>query len=333
MSFITDIFFKMMTFFMSLFTIFGTGENEPVTDDTIAALDAENLKVSAVLWADSQVSDYMYARAVAFEAACKDVANSEENIDALFIVGDITENSHTIEKDLVLDCLSVIDNVDIMLFASGNHDIRMQAYSLALKSFEEFCAAANDGKNYTNGKMYYSYDINGYKFIVLGSDNAAFEEASISEEQLVWLDSELRVATAEGKPAFVFAHQPLAYTHGLPTTWGSGNNKTAGSIGKVSDDIKAILSKYENVFFITGHLHTGFGQYIYEEIDTIHGVNLPSIGIKGADGLNIPAGMMLEIYEDKVVFRARDFAKGKYITEANGYDVSDEYCIREYEIK
>ena len=173
----------------------------------------------------------------------------------------------------------------------------MQAYSCALKNFEDFCAEANNGVNYTNGKMYYSYEVNGYKFIVLGSTGAAFEEAEISEEELAWLNSELAAA------------------NGLPKTWGSGNNKTAGSIGKQSDAIKEILGQYKNVFFITGHLHTGFGQYTYEEIGTIHGVNLPSIGIDGADGLEIPAGIMLEIYEDEVVFRARDFASGKYLPE------------------
>ena len=311
----TNFFFKMMIFFMSLFTIFGTDANVPAADDTIASLDAENVKVTAVLWADSQVSDYMYSRAEAFEAASKDVANSKENIDALFIVGDITENSHTIEKDLVLDCLSIIDNVDVMLFATGNHDIRLQAYSLALDSFEKFCADANDGKDYTNGKMYYTYEINGYKFMVMGSTKAAFEEAVIDDEELAWLNAEVAAATADGKPAFVILHQPLAFTHGLPVTWGSGNNKTAGSVGEASDSIKEILSQYENVFLITGHLHTGFGQYTYDEIGTIHGINLPSIGIDGADGLNIPAGMMLEVYEDEVVFRARDFASGKYLPD------------------
>lgn len=315
LSIFTDFFFKMMIFFMSLFSVFGTGENEPATDDTIKALDADNVKVTAVLWADSQVSDYMYARAEHFEAACKDVANSNENIDALFIVGDITENAHTIEKDLVLDCLSVIDNVDVMLFATGNHDIRLQAYSLVLDSFDKFCAAANDGEDYIDGKLYYSYDINDYKFIVMGSTKASFEEAVIDDEELAWLDAEVAAATADGKPAFVILHQPLKLTHGLPVTWGNGTNKVAGGVGEQSDDIKNILSKYENVFLITGHLHTGFGQYTYEEIGTIHGVNLPSIGIDGADGLNIPAGMMLEVYEDKVVFRARDFATGKYLPD------------------
>ena len=305
----------MMIFFMSLFTVFGTDANAPAADDTIAALDAENVKVTAVLWADSQVSDYMYARAEAFEAASKDVANSKENIDALFIVGDITENAHTIEKQLVLDCLAMIDNVDVMLFATGNHDIRLQAYSLVVDSFEDFCAAANDGEKYTDGKLYYSYEINGYKFIVMGSTKASFEEADIDDEELAWLNSELAVATADGKPAFVILHQPLAFTHGLPVTWGSGNNKTAGSVGEDSDAIKAVLSQYENVFLITGHLHTGFGQYTYEEIGTIHGINLPSIGIDGADGLNIPAGYMMEVYNKKVIFRARDFASGKYLPE------------------
>ena len=154
----------------------------------------------------------------------------------------------------------------------------------------------------------------------MGTDRTEFEEAFISEEQLDWLDDTLKEKSGKGKPVFVILHQILKDTHGLPLTWGSGTNKNAGSVGEQSDEIKAILNKYQDIILITGHMHTGFGQYTYEKVGNFHSVNLPSITIDNKDGdYNEPAtGYVTEVYSDKVVFRARDFAKGVYVPD---YDI------------
>ena len=51
-------------------------------------------------------------------------------------------------------------------------------------------------------------------------------------------------------------------------------------------------------------------------IGNIHGINVPSIGITNKDGeYNVATGVILEVYEDKVISRARDFGTGEYIPE------------------
>ena len=165
--------------------------------------------------------------------------------------------------------------------------------------------------------MSYTKEINGYTFIVMGSDEEVMEEAYISDAQLEWLDESLAAATADGKPVFVILHQPLKDTHGLPIPWGNGTNKNAGHVGDQSEEIQAILNEYKNVILISGHLHLGFGQYTYEKVGNFHAVNVPAIGKGNADGdyNEFSTGYSVEVYENEVLFRARDYANGKYLAD------------------
>ena len=169
--------------------------------------------------------------------------------------------------------------------------------------------------------IWFEYEVKGYSFLVIGSDEMRFEDAYLSDAQLQWLEERVAAISASGKPVFVMGHYPLRDTHGLPLTWGASLWES-GTIGDQSDIVYELLNKYDNVFYITGHLHTGIGQYTYEEIGNIHGINVPSIGITNKDGeYNNATGVILEIYEDKVVSRARDFGTGEYIPE---YEVTYE---------
>ena len=40
----------------------------------------------------------------------------------------------------------------------------------------------------TKGKSYYSYDVNGYTFIVIGTEKRVLEKAYITKEQIDFLD-------------------------------------------------------------------------------------------------------------------------------------------------
>jgi hypothetical protein len=173
---------------------------------------------------------------------------------------------------------------------------------------------------YSEGKFAYSEVINGYKFIVMGSDKTAFEEASISDAQLEWLDSEL--AGEKGKPVFVVLHQPLKLTHNLPTTWGNGTNKEAGSVGPQNDEIKAILAKNaanSTVILITGHLHAGFSQYSFQKIEGFYSINVPAFSIENKDGEEGGNGAgltyIIEAYDDEILFRARNCRTGEWLTK------------------
>ena len=317
--FFTQVGYKMLTAFISLVFAF----NPYVAPDTVDPIQGNaetGANMTVVAWADPQFSNYMAKRFQPFNAACEDLANAGEGVDALLIAGDIAENGLACEYEYISEKLANA-NVGGFMMAVGNHDVRLRSYKQVVNRFTAFANELNAGvgSDFTMEALHYTYEVNGYTFIVLGTDTAEFEESYINEAQLEWLDSELARVTATGKPAFVVCHQSLKDTHGLPDTWNSPDDR-AGTIGEQSDEIKAILNKHENVIMISGHLHTGIGQYTYQKIDNFHSINLPSTTIVNKDGdyNNAGIGFVIEAYDNHVLFRARDFAQGKYIPE---YDI------------
>ncbi|MBR4766758.1 MAG: metallophosphoesterase, partial [Clostridia bacterium] len=272
----SKIMFKVLSLILSAYVSLFAPIVPPSAEEPIKPLDEREVKLVFAAVADSQVSNYLLSRYPVFTEAAQDLHNAEYPLDALVIAGDIVENGLSEEYQLVYDGLSGIDTRYIL--AEGNHDIRLRSYKQASERFFALANALNGDESMDC--FHYSEKVNGYKFIVLGSDRTEFEESYISDEQLAWLDSELE--DSDGEPTFVILHQPLKDTHGLPGTWGSPVD-SAGSVGAQSDALKEILTGYKNVVLITGHLHTGFGKYTYETMGDLHMVNLPSLCINNKD--------------------------------------------------
>lgn len=277
----------------------GVATNEPIT-----LKDADNVNMAFVALADTHIrptgiSPYR------LDCGFEDMENSGIDFDALVIAGDISELGDAPSYELTWESIdkSIFDTV---LLATGNHDIRL-AYEaqteLIIGKTAEYLETEIE-------RPYYSYDVEGYTIIVMGSDEWQFEKAVISDEQLKFLDSELARATKDGKPAFVVCHQPLADTHGLPEVWENGD------LGEDSQAVKDVLMKYENVFFLNGHLHDGIYEKsleIFSEENGVYSINLPAYGRENDYGefLQSGLGVYIEVYDDEVVFTARDFCAGK----------------------
>ena len=117
----------------------------------------------------------------------------------------------------------------------------------------------------------------------------------------------------------------LKDTHNEQNAFGS-ITKAGGHVGQQSEAIQSVLAKYENVFLISGHLHSGFGPDSYNNVEGVHSINVPSLAIVNKDGTynNAGTGYIMEVYDDQVIFRARDFAQGTWVTETTGdnsYDI------------
>ena len=294
-------------------TLMISGFIAPSEETPINVSNPEEVQATMVLFGDPQVSNYMLKRVPVFMAATDDMANAECKIDAIVGVGDIAENGLPVEYQVVYDNLNEIDTRFIM--ATGNHDIRLRAYKQSTNTFCHFANTLNGDDSMES--FHFSERINGYKVVVLGSDKSVFEEAYLSDAQLEWMNEEVKAEN--GKPVFVILHQPLKNTHNVEVAWNSPF-EGGGTVGAQSIAVKSILSKYENVFLITGHLHSGFGPDSYNNVDGIHAINLPSLTIDNKDGTynNSGTGYVLEVYEDEVIFRARDFAKGVWVADATG---------------
>ncbi len=301
----TGIFSAICKALLSLLITLGaiTG---PAIDAPIVLKDSENIKMAAVVFSDTHITNAAF-RGYNLECGLEDVKNSAQKFDAFIISGDITDLSDNASYEITRDIIRNADIFDNVIFAAGNHDIRF-AYK---DRIEYIMGIQSEFLNKEITTPYYSHDINGYTVIVMNSDEQQLERAVISDEQLAFLDSELSRATAEGKPAFVVAHQPLADTHGLPGVWATG-----GDLGKQSYQVREILTRYNNVFYLSGHLHTGIYEKSLEVLDEEKGVyslNLPSFGKKNSRGEHKQSGLgvYFEVYDGEVIFTARDFRAGK----------------------
>lgn len=282
--------------------IYELSKNEPIIFE-----DSENVRLSFAAIADTHLPNRVAAEKN-LRNAFEDISNSKEKIDAFMIAGDIADYGTNNEYERFFRVFDDYKNKFRLFVTMGNHDARFffkKNLKIIMKKVDEYLGIE------TKGKTYYSYDINGYTFIVLCTEKRVLEKAHISKEQIAFLDSELKRATSEGKPVFVMCHQPFAETHGLPEVWKTGD------MGEQNDEVRAVMEKYRNVFFINGHLHGGIFEKVAEVINEEKGVYSVSIpGYRKENNFGITdagVGYYCEVYDDKVIFKARNFLTGKNV--------------------
>ncbi len=310
-----SVLMSVLCFCSSL--IFGdfAADYEPVKKDC---------KMQFAVISDIHMTDETARRDI-LELGLYDMENAESRLDALVLAGDMTDHALAGEYALLAEAFSKYNPSDNIILSIGNHDTwnneidSDDRFPESERLFIEYSKIISDREL---EKVYYSTEINGYKFIVMSSegDNTA---AYITDKQLMWLDSELTKATAENKPAFVISHWPLENTHGLPGSWGDDPEDGTFKDNR-SKDVKAVLEKYENVFLISGHIHNGFANSLerknysfstVEKYGSICSVNLPSYMYVGSRGtVANGTGLVVEVYDDEVVIRARSFTAGVWYT-------------------
>ena len=269
--------------------------------------NSEKVKLSMAVIADTHLPNRESAEAN-LSNAFEDIANSPEKFDAFLMAGDVADYGTKNEYERFFRVLDKQKAVERLFVTMGNHDARLffkNSSNTIIKKTEEYLGIS------CNKKPYYSYDINGYTLIVICTEKRVLEKAYISDEQIAFLDKELARATKDGLPVFVMCHQPFAETHGLPEVWKTGD------IGEQNDQVRAVMEKYKNVFFINGHLHGGIFEKTAETLNESNGVYSISIpGYRKENNFGITdcgVGYYCEVYEDKVIFKARNFLKGEYV--------------------
>lgn len=256
----------------------------------------------------------------------EDMEEFSSSLDALVLSGDLTDHGEEPEWEMLKEAFSPYTPAENIIMAQGNHDTWTEddKYDLARTLFIKYNKEIS-GREIEN--EYYSTKINGYTFIVLASETDR-TSAYMSDRQLEWLADEMEKASQDGLPIFVICHWPINQSHGLPTTWGDDEPEPDdGGIGDQSAQVEKILKAYENVFYITGHIHSGFVKesqkdvYGYTSVESegsFHSINLPQymyLTLRGriANG----TGFVFEVYDNEVVLRARSFSAGVWYTDYN----------------
>lgn len=285
---------------------FSSEKTEPIETDNGARLNF-------AVFGDPQVSSLSPVRAVRLSAACDDISRISKPLDALVLTGDVAEYGSECEYALAAEILNGASHSFRNFFAvSGNHDVRLRNYKSQLKVFNKFISSVSGGICGGSEHYYFSREINGYKFIMLGTDAMTFEASYLSEEQLSWLDRELSENDRTGLPCFVFNHQTLKNHNGLPQTW-LGKGSWRGSTGRESDKLKEIFEKHGNIIFITGHLHWCTNRFSFEDYGTYKCLSVPTVGVNNHGDYPVSTqSYFISVFNDKILLKSRIFGEGRY---------------------
>lgn len=324
------VFFKVfvtvvLTFFnLFTFPFFGFYAGE----DNYQVKDAEEIQLNFAVISDIHMTDE-FARRQVLKCGLWDMANAYDELDALILAGDLTDNGRVEQYENLKEAFAPYSPAKEIVMAVGNHDTWTDDDDAYEPAKENFIKYSKEITGRELSECYFTTEINGYTFIVMASEDT-HTSAYISDTQLQWLREEMDKASEKDLPIFVVSHWPVAESHGLPETWGDDEPELLdGSFGDQNYEVEAILKDYENVFFITGHLHNGFandsqtGVYGYASVESegsFHSINLPSFMYMGIRGRVMNGcGYSIEVYEEEVLVRARSFTSGIWYTD---YDVT-----------
>lgn len=276
---------------------------------------SDDIKLNAAIISDTHIDTRLPCGKAMLKKAFTDMNNNSAENDAVIVTGDLTNYGDDASLADFFEILTQNSKAKNAIITMGNHDIG-HTEDLGMtndQARERFVKMHNEYLGTKHEKQYYSYVINGYKFIVIcdeSDDN--WDTFEISDEQVRWLDAELAEGTKDGLPVFVVCHEPYVGINGQPTVWENGTMEPVDG-----EKVKAVLQKYENVFYISGHMHEGingkftqevFGFCCVETVDGIHCISLPTYTLVNRYGLpNNGLGFQMEVYENRVVFRARNF--------------------------
>lgn len=197
---------------------------------------------------------------------------SYQKLDAIFVVGDLTDGGKANQYQQFVQVFSNEDNftnpIAQKIFMMGNHDnyVANSTYKNGLKAF-------NDGKEYPLDQYIV---IKGYPFITISNRNGSNNddttpsngEAAYPKEVQDTLAAWMARAAKEcpGKPIFVFTHVPPKYS--CYSTWpGEGDGDTWPTWSMRT--LNPILNKYPQAVVFGGHSHFPLGdpRSIHQGVD------------------------------------------------------------------
>ena len=263
-------------------------------------LDEENCKMCITVFSDVHIEGNRFSTYKGFGRMLQDARNTTFGNDVGIFLGDSTMNGQEIESLLFYGLVKTNSFADEYINVVGNHDIGNGEgdYDKLAKRFygfsDEFLGVKTD-------KPYYYKVINGVYFIALGSEKLCVHEYDASDEQLRFLEDCLKKAEEDNAIAFVCCHHPYF----------DFSDNTA-------EYFKNTVSKYKNVFFLSGHTHMPISEWwTFDEDDGIKCINLPKAtqNVEDEDYKMCGHGAQIEIYEDEIVVRFRNFYTGEWVED------------------
>lgn len=245
--------------------------------------------------------------------------NEKEDVSFTCVCGDLTSSGTDSEIQMYADYVNTYSPDTPVYEVTGNHDAHNK-----VMSFDSMRA-------YTGHSLYYSFTKGDDVFIMFGMTQANLNEnvdTPFSVESLQWLYETLEAN--RNKRCFVFQHCLRFDGSGKPYSKNpTGNllNNTQGSV------FLSLMEHYKNVIWFHGHSHMKFQcqeDCTYANYDNMFGcksVHIPSLAVPReytndayVAMYSESEGYVVDVYENHIVLRGRDFVKQKFLPIAT-------YCI------
>ena len=290
---ISTIIVFLKEVFATLLILFGMAS--PFTQSDAAVYEAERpdeLITSFVVVSDihvetnfpdsySNLSDVLYG------------IKAGKDIDTVIYTGDNVMNGQVLEDFLFYSALASVRPAKNNLVAVGNHDVGNGEgeYTELREKFLRNNALylGNVIKN-----DYYYKVIDGCYFIVLSSEDDSAQSFTMTEAQLTWLEGVLKEADEQNARVFVFNHFPIRYLN-----------------SDSPERLASLLREYNCELFVHGHIHDDLDKNNFYTSYGVDCINLPRI--TEVHQYAAGDGIVVEVYEDEIVVRGRDFINGEWI--------------------
>ena len=236
--------------------------------------------------------------------------NNTEDVDFTCICGDLTVNGTSEELTTYKEYVSMYSPDTPVYAVAGNHDT--------------YGGIVDNIQTYTGYPLRYTFERGDDVFIMMGIRGDS-EGNFCNNGDLQWLYNTLEAN--RNKRCFLFEH--------IPPIEGCGDALGVYSFTKLesfskSVAFKSLLSHYSNVIFFHGHTHMKFYLQKYNDIanyDKVfgsHGVHIPSLAVprdtSGSGYTTVYAdseGYVVDVYENGIHLRGRDFVKEEFIPIAS----------------
>lgn len=238
----------------------------------------------------------------------------------LLTVGDNVDGSNVMTSEVRVQYSNFKTLLNESSFASkfyptiGNHDL-----FLVSQKGHDFVAGIFT-ENFDRPLDYDVWLNDSLHIIVLGDSEGGDNNATITEEQANWLDEKMSERYGEdGVVTLVSLHQPL-YKTVAGTFAGQGWN---GVDDKGERLLRQVFRKYPDAIMVNGHTHWEFDSkgIMCDGGDELPYIFLvPSCGYLWTDAQTYKEGsqgFVLEVYDNAIRMRGRDFGQDKWAPQAD----------------
>lgn len=218
-----------------------------------------------------------------------------EDLDAVVYTGDNVMNGQVLEDAFFYAAVKAVMPAEKNFVITGNHDLGNGEgnYEDYRRNFilSNKLVLGND-----IDELYYYRVVNGCYMIFMSSEALCVNDFVISDEQMNWLKGVLDEAQAAGAPILVFNHHPIYLIR-----------------DRDYRELAWLLQKYDNLVYFHGHYHNQLSANSFSEWHGVDCINVP----RATEHQDYEAGqgLVVEVYEDEIVVRSRNFITGEWLDE------------------